>query len=299
MINWLGLGEIFAILAAIAWALSTMLYKGFSHHLTPMQLNISKGVLASAMMLAAITITQDSAIPQHITSWLWLVAGGVIGIAIGDSAYFAALRNIGPARTLVIESLAPALVGVFNIVLLNHYLSPLAWGGIVLTTLGVVIAIKPEKALPRVDQQDYRKGILCALAAAICQALGMVMSKGALNNEQMSSLWAALIRLAAGTITVGLVVTVFKNSEFKQALTLKGVSGKQWFFAAVFLGTFLGLWLQLGAVKYTDPAIAQTIFATAPLIVMSIGFIKREPVTSKMLIGGLLALMGVGVLLTN
>lgn len=71
------------------------------------------------------------------------------------------------------------------------------------------------------------------------------------------------------------------------------------FFVAVFLGTFLGLWLQLGAVKYTDPAIAQTIFATAPLIVMSIGFIKREPVTNKMLAGGLLALMGVGVLLAN
>ncbi|MBB1469468.1 DMT family transporter [Pseudoalteromonas sp. SG41-5] len=299
MIDWLGFGELFAILAAIVWALSTILYKGFSHHLTPMQLNISKGVLASAMMLATIAITQDAALPHHLTSWLWLIAGGMIGIAIGDSAYFTALRNIGPARTLVIESLAPALVGVFNILLLNHYLSPFAWCGIVLTTIGVVIAIKPEKTLPQVDHQHYRKGVLCALAAAICQALGMVMSKGALNNEHMSSLWAALIRLAAGTMTVALVVAVFKSSEFKQALTLRGISGKQWFFAAVFLGTFLGLWLQLGAVKYTDPAIAQTIFATAPLIVMSIGFIKREPVTNKMLIGGLLALIGVGVLLAN
>ncbi|MGO3786898.1 MAG: hypothetical protein ACTJIB_19770 [Pseudoalteromonas prydzensis] len=50
----------------------------------------------------------------------------------------------------------------------------------------------------------------------------MVMSEGALNNEQMSSLWAALIRLAAGTMTVALVVAVFKSCEFKQALTLRG-----------------------------------------------------------------------------
>ncbi|WP_283711133.1 EamA family transporter [Pseudoalteromonas prydzensis] len=56
MIDWLGLGDIFAILAAIVWALSNILYKGFSHHLTPMQLNISKSVLASAMMLATIAI---------------------------------------------------------------------------------------------------------------------------------------------------------------------------------------------------------------------------------------------------
>ncbi|KPH63733.1 hypothetical protein AMS58_13510 [Pseudoalteromonas porphyrae] len=299
MFDWLGLGELLAILAALVWALSTILYKGFSHHLTPMQLNISKGVLASALMLVTLVITQDFAIPTQITSWLWLIAGGVIGIAIGDSAYFAALRNIGPARTLVIESLAPALVGIFNIILLSHYLSAFAWFGIALTSVGVVIAIKPAKGLPSVDNKHYRVGVLCALAAAICQALGMVMSKGALNNEEMSSLWAALIRLASGTLTVALVVAMFKSSDFKQALTLKGISGKHWFFVAVFLGTFLGLWLQLGAVKYTDPAIAQTIFATAPLIVMSIGFFKREPVTNKMLLGGLLALIGVGVLLAN
>ncbi|NMR24279.1 EamA family transporter [Pseudoalteromonas sp. NEC-BIFX-2020_015] len=299
MFDWLGLGELLAILAALVWALSTILYKGFSHHLTPMQLNISKSVLASALMLVTLIITQDFAIPTQITSWLWLIAGGVIGIAIGDSAYFAALRNIGPARTLVIESLAPALVGIFNIILLSHYLSAFAWFGIALTSVGVVIAIKPAKGLPSVDNKHYRVGVLCALAAAICQALGMVMSKGALNNEEMSSLWAALIRLASGTLTVALVVAMFKSSDFKQALTLKGISGKHWFFVAVFLGTFLGLWLQLGAVKYTDPAIAQTIFATAPLIVMSIGFFKREPVTNKMLLGGLLALIGVGVLLAN
>jgi len=146
VIDWLGLGELFAILAAIVWALSNILYKGFSHHLTPMQLNISKSVLASAMMLTTIAITQDAALPHHLTSWLWLIAGGVI--AISDSAYFTALRNIGPARTLIIESLAPALVGVFNILLLNHYLSPFSWCGIVLTTIGVVIAIKPEKTSP-------------------------------------------------------------------------------------------------------------------------------------------------------
>lgn len=295
----MGLGEIFAVLAAVVWALSTILYKGFSHHLTPMQLNISKGVLATLMMLIVITLAQDIAIPTQITSWAWLIGGGIIGIAVGDSAYFTALRNIGPARTLVIESLAPALVGIFNIVLLNHYLSAFAWLGIVITTIGVVIAIKPSSALPKVERSCYRKGVLFALIAATCQALGMVMSKGALNNEAMSSLWAALIRLVAGTLSVALVVAIFKSGEFRQAITLKGVNGKHWFFAAVFLGTFLGLWLQLGAVKYTDPAIAQTIFATAPLIVMSIGMMKRESISPSMLVGGLLALTGVGILLAN
>ena len=67
MLNGLGLGELFAILAAIVWAVSTLLYKGFSHHLSPMQLNISKGLLASTLMLGVILLTQDSALPTQLT----------------------------------------------------------------------------------------------------------------------------------------------------------------------------------------------------------------------------------------
>ncbi|MFY8274184.1 DMT family transporter [Pseudoalteromonas sp. SSDWG2] len=295
----MGLGEIAAISAAIVWACSTMLYKTFSHHLTPMQLNVSKGLLASAMMVAAIIVTQDTHMPTHWVSWGWLIAGGIIGIAIGDSAYFGALRNIGPARTLVIESLAPALAGILNIILLGHFLSLFAWLGIIVTSVGVVIAISPQQSLQPIDKRHYFIGVSLALVAALCQATGMVMSKGAMNTESMSSLWAALIRLVSGTLSVALVVAVIKHSDLYQAIRLKGISNKHWLLVAVFFGTFIGLWLQLASVKYTDPAIAQTIFATAPLIVMTIGFFKREPISTRMILGGILALAGVGILLAN
>ncbi len=295
----MGLGELAAISAAVVWAFSTLLYKTFSHHLSPMQLNVSKGLLATSMMVLVIVLTGDFNIPQHTHTWLWLIASGVIGIAIGDSAYFGALRNIGPARTLVIESLAPALAGILNIILLGHFLSLLAWLGIIVTSVGVVIAISPQQNLQPVDKRHYFIGVSLALLAALCQATGMVMSKGAMNTESMSSLWAALIRLVSGTLSVALVVAIIKYSDLYQAVRLKGIENKHWLLVAVFFGTFIGLWLQLASVKYTDPAIAQTIFATAPLIVMTIGFVKREPVSTKMIFGGLLALVGVGILLAN
>ncbi len=295
----MGIGELAAISAAVVWAFSTLLYKTFSHHLSPMQLNVSKGLLATSMMVLVIVLTGDIAIPQHTHTWLWLIASGVIGIAIGDSAYFGALRNIGPARTLVIESLAPALAGMLNIILLGHFLSMLAWLGIIVTSVGVIIAISPQQNLQPVDKRHYFIGVSLALLAALCQATGMVMSKGAMNTESMSSLWAALIRLVSGTLSVALVVAIIKHSDLYQAIRLKGIDNKHWLLVAVFFGTFIGLWLQLASVKYTDPAIAQTIFATAPLIVMTIGFVKREPVSTKMIFGGLLALVGVGILLAN
>lgn len=295
----MGIGEIAAISAAIVWASSTIIYKRFSHHLSPLQLNVSKGIIACTLMLLILLIMPSSPFPQLASSWAWLIVSGILGIAIGDSAYFAALRNIGPARTLVIESLAPAIAGVLNIVLLGVWLNSLAWLGIFITTMGVLIAIKPKHPLPSVEQSIYIKGVAFALIAATCQAAGMVMSKGAMNAEQIGSLWAAFIRLFSGTLAVACVVAVLKDQHLKQAITLQGVSQKHWLFAAVFFGTFIGLWLQLISVKHTDPAIAQTIFATAPLMVMTIGALRKEPITKNMILGGLIAFSGVALLVLS
>ncbi|KAF7781530.1 hypothetical protein PRUB_b0782 [Pseudoalteromonas rubra] len=293
----IGIGEIAAISAAFVWAFSTLLYKRFSHHLSPFELNVSKGVIAAALMVFCMLIVQDTAYPVLPSSWAWLIASGVLGIAIGDSAYFAALRNIGPARTLVVESLAPAIAGILNILILGVYLSPLAWLGILITTCGVIVAIKPTKTQPITDKKHYLLGIAFALTAATCQAAGMVLSKGALNSETISSLWAAFIRLSSGTLFVACLVACLKSQSLNQALTLRQLSGKRWLFVAVFFGTFIGLWLQLLSVNHTDPAIAQTIFATAPLMVMTLGLIRRETVTKAMLCGGVIALFGVFLLL--
>lgn len=265
----MGIGEIAAFCAAAVWAFSTLLYKRFSHHLNPLELNVAKGIIASALMTAVLLFTWDTQLPSSHTSWGWLIASGIVGIAIGDSAYFAALRNIGPARTLVIESLAPAIAGLLNIILLGVYLSATAWLGIIITTIGVIIAVKPSQKLPKLDKDIYRKGVLFALAAATCQAAGMVLSKGALNDDSISSLWAAMIRLASGTLVVAIIVAILKQASLTRSITLKGIDGKAWLFAAVFFGTFIGLWLQLISVNNTDPAIAQTIFSAAPLMVMT------------------------------
>ena len=156
--------------------LPTVLYKRFSHHLSPFELNVTKGVIAVALMLFAILVIRHL-VTSQLSSWGWLIASGVLGIAIGDSAYFAALRNIGPARTLVIESLAPAIAGMLNIVILGVYLSASAWLGIIITTLGVMLAIKPSKSQPILDRKHYFLGVVFALSAATCQAAGMVLSK--------------------------------------------------------------------------------------------------------------------------
>ncbi|GAM59784.1 gll3359 protein [Vibrio ishigakensis] len=46
---------------------------------------------------------------------------------------------------------------------------------------------------------------------------------------------------------------------------LKGMLQKDWLLllAAIFIGTFIALWLQQIALKYANPAVAQTLIATS------------------------------------
>ncbi|WMN59304.1 DMT family transporter [Pseudoalteromonas xiamenensis] len=286
------LGESVALIAAFSWAFSTYLYKQFSHQLSAFELNVSKGVLASLLMLSVILVTQDMALPSQPQTWLWLIFSGVIGIAVGDSAYFAALKLLGPARTLVVESLAPMFVVLINYVFFSVNLSVQSYLAITLTTLGVVIALYPDDKHD-VMPKSYLMGITFALTAAFCQALGMVLTKQAVSYGEYSTWWAALIRLLSGTVVIGMLIALLRHHSLLNALSLRGVSNKIWLVVAIFFGTFLGVWLQFIAVKFTDPAIAQTLFATSPLIVMTIAFCQGNRLTRSMVIGGLLAFSGV------
>jgi drug/metabolite transporter (DMT)-like permease len=64
----------------------------------------------------------------------------------------------------------------------------------------------------------------------------------------------------------------------------------------VFIGTFLGIWLQQISLKYAAAGIAQTLFATSPLFVVPIVIFTGERVSLRAVLGALLAMAGVGFL---
>ena len=101
------IGELAAIGAAMVWACATWIYGQFGHRFSAMQLNIVKGVVASGMMLLVMPLLPMPEFELSANHFWILAISGVIGIAVGDSAYFAALKRIGANKTLLLESLAP------------------------------------------------------------------------------------------------------------------------------------------------------------------------------------------------
>ena len=289
-------GEIAAICAAVVWAVATWIYSQFSHRFSAMQLNIVKGIIASAMMLVVMPF-----LPQGIPTQIEplhlavLAVSGVIGIAIGDSAYFAALKRIGPNKTLLLESLAPPLSGVLALVFLGSELTLQSWLGVVVTTAAVTFVVfQPSSA----GEETNWSGIGFGLLASVCQASGVVISHYALVAGDLPPLLGALIRLSIGVLVVCLVIKVVEPEPFKgikQHIQEMGNKAMGWLLLAIFVGTFLALWLQQIALKYANPAIAQTLIATSPLFILVIYAIKGEKVGVKSVIGTLVALGGISL----
>ena len=281
------IGEIAAISAALVWALATWIYSQFSHQFSAMHMNVVKGVTASMMMMLVLPVLPLPELSLSQNHFYVLAISGIIGIAIGDSAYFSSLRRIGANKTLLLESLAPPLSGVLALMALGSTLSGQSWLGIVITTLAVTFVVFQ----PSVDNQPTSiSGIGYGLLASVCQATGVVISHYALVAGDVPPLLGALIRLSIGVFAVMIVIGFTENK-------LGGLSGrdKKWLLAAIFVGTFLALWLQQIALKYANPAIAQTLIATSPLFILIIYAFKGERVTKKSLLGTLCALFGISL----
>ena len=294
------IGEIAAIGAAIVWACATWIYGQFGHRFSAMQLNIIKGLVASVMMLLVMPLIP---MPEFALSanHFWILAiSGIIGIAIGDSAYFAALKRIGANKTLLLESLAPPLSGVLALMFLGAALTLQSWLGVVITTLAVTFVVFQPSNSVSDDSTNQAQwiGIGYGLVASVCQASGVVISHYALVSGDIPPLLGALIRLTIGVFAVMMIIPFVERkpySSIKWDLWDMTKLDKLWLLSAIFVGTFLALWLQQIALKNANPAIAQTLIATSPVFILVIYALKGEKVSKQSLIGTLAAVGGISL----
>ncbi len=289
-------GELAALGAAFLWAVSAVVYTHLGQKIPPLILNLSKGVIAIAF-IALTLIVQGDVLPTGINPLTLglLLLSGVLGIGLGDTFYFEALNNLGARRTLLIESLAPPLAALIALICLQETLSSSAWIGIFLTVLGVSWVI--SERVPSSDGKAINplRGVSFALLAALGQASGGVLSRAAFTEAAISPLWSTLLRITGGVLVLLLWIPVkqparlwFKPLQSKRLLGIITLT-------ALF-STYLGIWLQQTAFKYTEVGIAQALLATSPLFVLPIAVWMGEIISPRALLGVLVALGGIALL---
>ncbi|TQV74042.1 DMT family transporter [Aliikangiella marina] len=285
-------GEIAALTTAFCWALATVYFRQLGHAFSPLTLNLWKGIL-SIVCLSFVLIGFSPSLPE-LKYVYWLLISGVIGIGIGDTAFFAALNRLGERNTLLVaETLAPIFTALLAIIWINEWLTPIQWLAIAVVLLGVDIVLRCKKSRSP-SQPISLTGLSLAAIAALCQASGAVIGRFVLTRSDIDPATASLIRLIGGIAVVIFVLLVTRKSW----LPKKPADANVWrlLVLATFIGTFLALILQMYAFSQTQAAIVQSLFATCIIFSLLIAKLQGQPVTPKAVIGSFIAIAGVSLI---
>ncbi|NES18221.1 MAG: DMT family transporter [Symploca sp. SIO3E6] len=290
-------GELAALGAACLWAIATVIYGRLGRDYPPLELNLLKGVIAIALIILTLFLSHEQLQSLDFSAGVLLPLSGVIGIALGDTAHFAAINCLGPRRAILMEISASPLVAIIALIFLQEKLTITDWCGIFVTVIGIAWVVTEQEASSTVKQEQLFKGMGFGFLAALAQATGAVISRAVLTQTTISPLFSALWRLSGGVVILLILTGLFRQKVNPQLTSLPSKQAIGAIFLAALIGTYLAIWLQQTAFKFTTAGIAQTLLATSPLFVLPIVFGMGEVVSFRAILGVLVAIGGVALLL--
>lgn len=296
------LGEIFALLAALTWAFSLVLFRYSGEHVVPLALNLFKcavGIvlLAATLLLAPLlpgllgdqSVATFRAVPVR-SLWL-LVLSGVIGIALADTLFFICLNRIGVGLISIVDCLYTPFVILFSWMLLPHEVLTvwhLVGAGLI---LGGVLVSSGHAPPPNTTRGQVVAGVCAGASAMAAMALSIVIAKPAL--EATPVIWASAVRMVAGTVALAVVVMLLPARKALWLVFRPSVAWKT-SIPAAFLGTYLAYIFWIAGFKNAGAAVNAILNQTSIIFAIILAtVVVKEPLTKRKLVSVGLAIVGV------
>jgi drug/metabolite transporter (DMT)-like permease len=292
------LGELAGLASAAAWAVNSTLLRWLAPRADVVVLNALRCAIATVLLGGAVVLLgrADQLDDVPLPAAALLLATVVIGIGLGDSLYFHALRLVGVARAQPIAMSYPLFTTLLAMALLGERLSAGALVGVGLVVVGVALVATAQvgargggKGIAAQSRQQLRLGAALAIGAALCWAVGTVLLRPALEGVDLwvattiRMLGAALLLHVYAARHLPAVRRVARDSRaFALGVLLLGV------------GTAISLSLFLVSVAYAGAARASALSSASPLFGVPLAvMLLRERVTWQLLVGAGTTLAGV------
>lgn len=240
----------------------------------------------------------------------WFMLSGLLGIGLGDSAYFQALPRLGSRRTVLLTQCLTAPFAAFSEYFwLGAKLNLPEMFCIAVILLGVAIALKPDDHL-QISLRDWKIGIVASVFAALGGALGAVIIRKAFQVAHESGVYpdagtTGYQRVLGGILVPTLMLLVFKwRSAHAHGPAFAGdtlhISRTKWgriwpwVLANAIAGQTLGVTCMQWALKTTQAGIVTAIIATTPIFLLPMTrIVEKEKIYLHSVIGAVIAVLGV------
>lgn len=282
-----------ALLSALSWAMGAILLKKIGDNISSLAMTLAKGGISIVLLAAALAFVGYA--PMGREALILLALSGLLGIAVSDTCFFEALKDLGPLPLILLMMLGQVLTVVFAVIFLGETPSLAAWTGIALVVAGVGFVLAANLSDAR--QPAGWKGIAFGFASLLSMAISTIIAKKALAD--VSAIQATFVRMVAGTLGIFILggATGRLGAWMNPFQDLK-VAFR--FFIAVCVVTFGGFWLSLLAIKNIDVSIANTLISTEPVFVLPLAAVfLRERITGRAISGTFVAVLGIVLLCLN
>tara|TARA_Y100000815_G_scaffold128943_1_gene116397 strand:+ start:32 stop:952 length:921 start_codon:yes stop_codon:yes gene_type:complete len=299
-----------AILATILFSLSAVSGKRLSHHLSGVEANFWRFLLAAAL-LGVYAHSMGAGLGGGALGVFFI--SGIVGFGVGDYGLFRAFPILGSRLTMVMtQCLAAPFAAAFEWLWLDNGLS---FGQVLAGTailVGVALALAPSET-SQVDKKHWKAGIMWGLMSAFGQGFGAVLSRKAgsmvAEDVTVNGLSAAYQRVLGGLTVMAILLLIRKiktrnGGSIQTEVPLTPASLK-WIVVLIVFNALCGPTLGVGAYQWAlnvddlPAGIVLSVVALSPLVIIPFAMkFEGERPTIRSIIGSVIAVAGV-IVMTN
>ena len=299
------LGELISIGVAFSWTATALLSEFGSKRLGNLTLNVLRMALALLFSLVLFGVMTGNPLPVGASAEAcgWMLLSGLIGYVIGDFCLFQCYIIIGSRYGQLFMTLAPLSAALMAWVTLGQQMTAMNVVAMLVTLVGIGISVHGRGEHHKVSLKLPLNGVLFAIGAAVCQGVGLVLSKIGMDHYEPSTTmpeWlipfsANFYRCVAGIIGFTLLL-YFRDGMGQLRNAIHDREGLSVAIATTIFGPFVGVGFSLMAVQYTAAGIASTLMAMTPIIILLPSYwLFHEKITWRAVLGAFISVIGVSL----
>ncbi len=294
-------GELAALGTAFCWSFSSIFFTAGSKRVGSLVVNRARLVAAVLLVGTAHLVLLGRFFPFDAgpERMMWFALSALVGLVLGDTLLFQSYILVGTRIGMLLMSLNPIFGALLAWPLLGETLNLAEIGAMLLALAGamwVVLERSGANNSAAPTNRHYALGAALAVAAGLCQALGLIIAKRGLAGE-FAPLSAVIIRMSSAMI----VMWALAAAQGQVTTTIRTLSRDRRAEAAILggavAGPFLGVWLSMVAVQNARVGIASTLMAMTPIMLLPlVRLVYGEHVSTRAAAGTLVAVAGVAIM---
>jgi drug/metabolite transporter (DMT)-like permease len=264
---------------------------------------LSVNVLFSGGLFIIQLLVSGQALEFHWLGFVMFLVSGIFASYLGRSLYFDSIAKLGPAKASTFAVSNPLFTFLISWLFLGETLSLLELAGAAVVLIGLfVVSYTPQNRLdftsdPRQKWRQFMQpGAILALLGSMSYAVGNITRGTAIQDWNEPILGGFL-----GALTGVSLQFLFNKQTRNLVPALRSADTKGiWLYALSGVLTISAQIGQIASMHYIPISIATLITTAQPLLVIPLSYFllkNQEGIHTRIVIGSLLVLLGIGTII--